>query len=55
MMLVVRDAETVQQLCRLCFCIPAVELSEFCLELRGAHPVRIGEIGLLVERILFRP
>ena len=53
MMLVVRDAETVQQLCRLRLCVPAVELGELCLELRGAHPVLVGEIGLLVKRILF--
>ena len=53
MMLVVRDAETVQQLCRLRLCVPAVELGELCLELRGAHPVLVREIGLLVKRILF--
>ena len=52
MVLRVRHTETVEQLCRLCLGVPAVELGELCLELGGAHSVLVGEIRLFIERLL---
>ena len=51
-MLRIGHAKSIEQLCRLRLCVPAVELGELCFELRGAHAVLIGEVGLLVERVL---
>ena len=46
------NTETIEQLRRLRFCIPAVELGELCFKLRSTHAILVGEVRLFIEGVL---
>ena len=48
-----RDAETLQKAARVGFGLPAVHFRKLRLQLAGAEAVRLGEILFFVERVLF--